>query len=376
VSDARAVVSGLGLACAVGPDAPRACAALRAGIARALLSDVPFCAGPNERDEREPAPLAPARGVPAGAAGVERLLALAAPALAEAVRTARLSRADFARAALHVALPGGDRPGAVGWETAFPDALIARAGAPRPASVDVARGGPSGFGEALSAAVARIAADRTALAIIVCADSLIDRTLLEWLEANDRLKCTRSPEGVIPGEAAAAFVVEHAAALARREARVRATIEAVALDRDAATLASGRPWTGDGLARAIGAAAAAAGAPLAPAWVLTDHNGERHRAQDFGYAVSRRHAVLGELRHIWYAADSLGDTGAAAGGVLAARAALAFERGYAPSPRALVVLSSDDGGRAAVVLGAPPAPAAEPASAARAVAASRASGAA
>jgi hypothetical protein len=52
-------------------------------------------------------------------------------------------------------------------------------------------------------------------------------------------------------------------------------------------------------------------------------------------------------------ADAVGDTGAAAGGLLAARAAHAFVRGYAPGPQAMVFTSSDDGGRGVLVLGTP-----------------------
>jgi hypothetical protein len=52
-------------------------------------------------------------------------------------------------------------------------------------------------------------------------------------------------------------------------------------------------------------------------------------------------------------ADALGDTGAAVGGVLAARATHAFARGHAPGARALMVLSADDGARSVVAIGAP-----------------------
>jgi len=356
--NALAAVTGIGLSTSLGANAAQACASFRAGLARFRLSERHLCVPLEEGDgDLEPSTVAPARCFTGPAEGIERLLQLSFPALAEAVRDARISRADLARGGLCIALPQASRPESAGWEDAFADALCRRAGLPKPETVTVSRAGHSGFVEAARSAVAVLNERREAVTVVLAVDSFLDAATLVWLDERGRLKCSRSPEGVIAGEAAAACVLERASRAASRGARVWETIEAIGVAAEPATywldLAGTHACTGEGLARAVGAAASQLAEPPAPPWVLSDHNGERYRALEWGYVVSRQHALLANLRDTWFIADALGDVGAAAGGVLAARAAHAFARGYAPARRAILVGSSDDGARGALVLGAP-----------------------
>jgi 3-oxoacyl-[acyl-carrier-protein] synthase-1 len=348
------VVTAIGLATAVGPDAPRACAALRAGLSRFAESETFKCRPLDTLEgDLEPAQLAPVRGIPSPAAGLARLVELSLPAIAQAVRGARLTREQFAKAGLHVALPAATRPNSAGWETAFVPELCRRASLPRPAETSCSRAGNSGFAEAVRAANGFLRQSPDAIAIVLCVDSLLDFETLDALEKADRLKCSRQPEGIIAGEAAGTVVLERRAAAERRGANILASIDAVAFGVEKTKIGSGPPNTGDGLVEAVRRVVQSLGAPPTPPWVLSDHNGERHRAQEWAYTMTRCHDVFRDLRHTWYVADSLGDTGAAVGGVLVARAAHAFARSHAPGPQAMVVLSSDDGGRGVVVLGGP-----------------------
>jgi 3-oxoacyl-[acyl-carrier-protein] synthase-1 len=349
----RLGIVGVGSTTSLGASTRQLCAALRAGLSRFGESEDFSCMPLDDvGGDLEPALVAPARNVDPAASGLDRLLALTAPALAEAALDAALRREDFARATLHLVLPAASRPGLAGIEEKFVPELCKRAALPAPAAATASRAGNSGFAEALRAALRATADDEAALAIVIGVDSLLDSATMKWLDAAGRLKSSRSPEGVIAGEAAAVCVLERRRAAESRGAKPRAMLDAVGVGQDPATVANRKPWTGDGMCAAMRSASARLEPPRPP-WVLTDMNGDRSRGQDWGYVTSRMHELLRGLRDTWYIADMLGDVGVAAGGILAARAAAAFEREYAPSSAAYLLLSSDDGGRGAIVLSSP-----------------------
>ncbi len=347
-------ITGIGICSALGAGTRQCCAALRAGLSRVEESERYRMRALDPNDELEPLRAAPAPAVPPRARFAERLYPLALAALDEAVAEAGLTRQALAAASLHLALPGASRPGYGAFETAFPAELARRGGIAPFAQVTASRAGHSGAVEAMASALQQLKRQPEGAAVVLAVDSLLDRETLRWLDARDRLKGSRNPEGIAVGEAAVALVVERTRRAEGRGATLRATVDAFGLAREEATVFTvERPCTGTGLSRALREAVAALEAPPAPPWVLTDHNGERYRALELGYVINRVTEVFSELRHTWYAADGLGDTGAAAGGVLIARAAHAFERGYAPAAQAMVLTGSDDGGRGVLVLGHP-----------------------
>jgi 3-oxoacyl-[acyl-carrier-protein] synthase-1 len=305
------------------------------------------------KGDLEPMLAAPAPAVPGGARLAARLYPLAIAALGEAVASAGVTRATLAASSLHLALPGGSRPGYGKLGEDFGQELCRRAGIAPFAQVTVSRAGHSGVVEAMAAALAFLQRKPESAAVVIAVDSLLDRETLKWLDARDRLKGSRNPEGIAVGEAGVALVIERTRHAEARGATLRATVDGHGIAKEEATLFSDRPCTGTGMTRALREAVASLETPPSPPWVLTDHNGERYRALELGYVINRVAEVFTELRHTWYAADGLGDTGAAAGGLLIARAAHAFERGYAPGPRAMVLTGSDDGGRGVLVLGSP-----------------------
>jgi len=347
-------ITGIGVTSVLGASAAQCCAALRAGLSRVAESKRYKMRGQDPEGDLEPLLAAEVAAVPPSARLAERLYPLALPALGEATATAGLSRAALAGATLHLALPGASRPGYDGIADGFAVELCRRGGIAPFAAVTVTRAGHSGVVEAMAAALASLQKRPESAAVVLAVDSLLDKETLQWLDARDRLKGSRNPEGMAVGEAAVALVVERTRRAEARGVRLRATVDAHGTaHEDATVFKPERPNTGNGLTRALRAAVATLDQPISPPWVLTDHNGERHRALELGYVINRATEVFTELRHTWYAADGLGDTGAAAGGVLIARAAHAFERGYAPGGRALVLTGSDDGGRGVLVLGDP-----------------------
>lgn len=347
-------ITGIGICSPLGAGARQCCAALRAGLTRVFESERYLMRAQNPDDDLEPLRAAESAAVPPNARLVERLYPLAAAALGEAIAAAGLTRAALRDASLHLALPGATRPGYGTLDESFARELARRGGIEPFPRVTVTRAGGSGAVDATAAALADLQKRPESAAIVLAVDSLLDKETLKWLDQRDRLKGSRNPEGIAVGEAAVAVVIERTRRAESRGATLRATVDAFGLAKEEATIFQPeRPNTGNGLTRALREAVAGLEAPPAPPWILTDHNGERHRAIELGYVINRATEVFTELRHTWYVADGLGDTGAAAGGLLIARAADAFERGYAPAPQAMVLAGSDDGGRGVLVLGDP-----------------------
>src|SRR5690606_33594935 len=109
--------------------------------------------------------------------------------------------------------------------------------------------------------------------------------------------------------------------------------------------------TGAGLTAAIRGAHAAARASAQVQWLVSDLDGERYKAFEWGLAWPRLGDCMdGALVH-WHPADCIGNVGAAAAAVHLACISAAFSRGYAPAARALVTAANDGGQRAAMIVG-------------------------
>ena len=103
------VITGIGLVTAVGQSAPQALTSLTAGIARfeEMSQYEPIVRDPAVHFS-EPLVGAPVSGLTDGLVGIERLFALAVPALGDALSEAQLRSVDIEGTALIVA--GGERP--------------------------------------------------------------------------------------------------------------------------------------------------------------------------------------------------------------------------------------------------------------------------
>ena len=347
-----AVLVGVGTTTSVGGHTAESCASMRAGLARFTTTPIYLAAAADpEREDPDLALVAPVLEPTLGIPLPERLLRLALPALAEGIEAAGWRRDEFGIAGLHVVLPQSSRPLPPGIAEQVPHELCRRAGISTRAPTTTVRSGHHGFAEAVQRVIASFGAGLSR-SVVLLVDSLLDAETMAWLDQRDRLKCARVPDGLIPGEAAAACLFESPSTAAASGASVLARVEGVGVAEESATVLSDLACTGTGLSEAL--RLAAQGLPLVrPPWVVSDHNGERYRAQELGYLFVKQHRLLGGLRETWFPASSLGDVGAAAGGIAAAWIAQAFARGYAPSRRAFVLTSSDDGGRGVVVIGAP-----------------------
>lgn len=210
----------------------------------------------------------------------------------------------------------------------------------------VVRRGRIGLCEALRQAAQWIENGNVAACLVGAVDSLVDP--LQWprLWAQGELKTADRPGGFIPGEAAVFFLLQAVKSGARTSESVIHPCSEIE------TEPKGSPSSGQAIFEAAMSALTLSGALQASSGsIYSDHNGQAWRAQDWGCALIRFQGrkVLQGWRHI-IAAEGFGDTGAASGALAVALAVRAFARGYAPGRHALIMMASERGERAALLL--------------------------
>jgi len=207
--------------------------------------------------------------------------------------------------------------------------------------------------EAIADALDGLHSGRSSAAVILGFDSLLDERVLQWLQAGNRLKCDDVPDGLQPGEGAVAILLT-ANGESTRSTRGAPQLHAAHSASEPRNLSSPDSARGEGLSRVLSLACRDSRAAQ-PFWVITDLNGEVHRAMDWGHALVRLRAAGEEFASpvVWYSAPSFGDTGAASGLIAICMATQAWERGYAPGRCAIVASVSDGEARAALALAGP-----------------------
>lgn len=333
---------------AVGDGVDQTAASIRARVLR-LREHASYEPLQREDDPEDPRPLVVASvdGVDPELEGAERLLALLIPALGALMERGGLRRRDLGRAGLLVALPAPDAVVAR-WDLgeALLPALLRRTGLSF-VTARVSQEGHAGALSLLGEAAAQIAAGELDRCVVAGVDSYLDEARLSMLDEAWRLKSKRGVDGLCPGEAAAALLLEGERAARARGAAAEARIEALGLGREPSVMSSDRPSTGRGLTEAIQGALGNGRAE----WAICDLNGESYRAFEWGIAAARLGEQLGGLRRLTLPAISVGDVGAATGALYAAAAAAALRRGTAPADAAIVWAGSDGPLRAAARVG-------------------------
>jgi 3-oxoacyl-[acyl-carrier-protein] synthase-1 len=349
------VVTGVGAVAATGHDAPTVFTSVKAGLARIGESSEIFIR--DEKRRRLVVNCASAAGVTDGHRRFLRLYRLAVRAFGGAVAHSRLQEAALSSTQIHVALAEPARPGLDDRAESQLAVRISRAMGVDDLSsrTAVICAGHAGAFEALDRAVRAIAQRQCAHAIVGGVDTYLDELSLQWLFDSGRLKTERTNRGFVPGEAAAFVVIERESTATKRQAGRYARLQSVVNAFENHGFYESEPCTADGLTQSIRNALEAAD-QRAASLVICDLNGERHRAHEWGLAMSRCFPGGTMPEVLWHPADTLGDTGAASGALNLVLATLAVARGNA-SGSALVWGSSDDGERGAAVLSpAVPAP--------------------
>ncbi|ATB51509.1 beta-ketoacyl synthase N-terminal-like domain-containing protein [Corallococcus macrosporus] len=347
-------MTGLGMVTTVGHDLVTAYGALRCGMARPwpVEFEVPADAG-NGNEHLTAHPL---RGITDGFQGLGRYLRMGLHAMEDLLHQGGL-RQEPARfwqgTGLYVGLTRTRNRELDFYDDILqeqlPARLVAEAGLAIPEHRQhvVFRGHAAALW-ALREASTAIEQGHVERALVLGVDSLLESDTLALLAATRRLKLTIKPRGLVPGEAAAAILLEPLRDARRREAVIRCTVEATETGREQATRASGARSAGTALSEVI-ARVLPQERPLRA--IYGDLNGEDSRADEWAHTLvrlSEEHDLSAAAQH--WPAVSLGDTGAASGAVALAAGAHALWRRHVSGGDILVWSSADSGEVAAAIL--------------------------
>jgi 3-oxoacyl-[acyl-carrier-protein] synthase-1 len=218
-----------------------------------------------------------------------------------------------------------------------------------PARSDATHRGRAGGIIALGQAVLTIQSGRADFMLAGGVDSYRDLYVLGTLDRDERIKSAANLDGFIPGEGAGFLLLARTTAAEALGIVPLARMSPVALGFEEGHLFSDAPYRGDGLASTITALVAQLPSRDPIAEVYSSMNGESHWAKEWGVAYIRNRSAFVDSYRMHHPADCCGDTGAAAGPMMAGLAALGVAAQYRNSP-ALVYGSSDRGARAAIVV--------------------------
>jgi 3-oxoacyl-[acyl-carrier-protein] synthase-1 len=334
-------VGPVGMTAATGARAAEACAAIRAGIAS--FRELPY-----KDRQRRPVIGAAVPGLAFSIGRNERLVAMLCAAIEDCV--ASLPDVQLERVPVLVGLAEPQRPGTTAPQGVAFIAELERSSGLRfhaEHSRVACLGNPAGM--ALLHAAYRLLAENDLPGCLVCGvDSFLHASTLFWLEQTWRLKREDYSNGLIPGEAAAAVFVRRSE---RTVGESHPIVKGLGFGLEEATVLSDQPQLGMGLTAAVRQALGQAALEMHDIdFRLSDVNGEAYGFKEQALVVARLHrAWKPEVPH-WHCADSIGETGAAAGVCQLVIAHQAFARGYAFGPRALCLAGGSTSHRAAAVL--------------------------
>ena len=186
--------------------------------------------------------------------------------------------------------------------------------------------------------------------IIAAVDSYLLEGRLELYDKNWRLKTGRNPEGFIPGEAGAVILLETEEYARQRQAPILMKLGGVSGGHEPNPVTGAKTSTGGGFTTAIQSLAELQEDTRCWRWIMSDLNGERYKAQEWGVIVPRLNQYISESHQLSHMADSIGDAGSALAAVQIGCIAQAFERDYAPCGSALLLAGNDLGKRYAMTV--------------------------
>jgi 3-oxoacyl-[acyl-carrier-protein] synthase-1 len=342
-------IHGWGAVTPVGLTAAQTCAAIRAKITgfRELVFGLP----PEEPQLAAPVPAKwTLRRTPA-----DWLSNLASKAVAECLRD---ERPNSLHTVLLVALPEDFRqhPAALGLaERPFIRRIESRLRLRFHPRSGLLSGGPASVFQALGVAQVLFKDPSIHYCIVGGTDSFVNHADIQRLRVANRLHNSSNPQGLVPGEGASFLLVSPNQRW--RTFRPLAQVLGVGSAVESETVLGPKFSVGQGTRSALSDAVAEIdGGEPSLEFVTSTFNGERYGAWESLIARTRFYRTRKERIEVIYPAMSVGEIGTAAPALTAIVAATAIARGYAPGTRAMCEASSDEGLRAACVIGPSPEP--------------------
>jgi len=340
----RIAVTGIGLVTSLGCGAPSSLAAIRSGIANFVEHETVLVNANEYGTELSGAIIArlPEQVISRRVHGMDRAVALLAPAIRECMDGLSHSMLEKALWRLNSMIGGKNGNFTESLKTELCDLPIPPLNFYSP---DTSSLGRCIFFENIIQAIADLRNGACQMALVCCVDSLCESTALENLNEADRLKSGTNPEGIVAGEAAGVILLELESHARKRNAAIHAFISAWGRGVEPHPWTGTTPSTAKGLTSAFHEAfAQLPGNGEEIGMLISDLNGERARAHEWGFTSSRIFPVDGKTRELMHPADCTGDCGAALGAVLIATAARLMSVALQPLKVALSI-SDDDGAR-------------------------------
>lgn len=333
---ASMAVRAAGMCCAVGTTLPAAVCAIEAGMDHFQESEFRCNDG---------SPLLVGRLPELELWGQERLARWTAAAIAEC--WAQAPELDWIDIPTLWLAPEPDRAGcSTEWcMQAYQQALDLLGHRPRSAGIMAL--GRAGLAQGLAHAAQCFSVDPNCRhVLLIGADSLLNAATINHYLLDERLHEPGVPDGFIPGEAAAAVLLE-----LRPKQTPGLHILGYAQAIEPGRIDGSVPSRSQGLTHAIRQALSPAGITFADlCFRFSDQNGESFYARDAANAVTRLLSQGAKPPALLTLADSLGEVGSATGVAMLAVLSRLLPRWDNPHQHGLVHLANDDGIRSAVVL--------------------------
>lgn len=211
-------------------------------------------------------------------------------------------------------------------------------------------GGHAGGILAIHHAYRMLKDDRAKFCLAGGVDTHLEPETLEWLDQHEQLHSDENTYGFCPGEGAGFCLMTKLQTA--REFGIKPLLEVVctAVASEENRIKTQTVCLGDGLTTAF--RLLFDDAPSDPVdRIICDMNGERYRANEYGFAVLRNPGRFKDAADFETPADCWGDVGAASGPLFVSLVTEAEARGYSKGPLSLIWASSENGTRAAALLG-------------------------
>ncbi|MEW5702962.1 MAG: beta-ketoacyl synthase N-terminal-like domain-containing protein [Candidatus Zixiibacteriota bacterium] len=339
-------IVGIGACTALGADLPASAAAVRAAISG--FADHPYMID----KAGDPMVVARALFVPEDLTAANRLAHIAAEAAKEALAPFTGSGKRLQKLPTVVGLPP-DRPGRNGGlEGVFTQRFQAElTEVAQLAPLRTLSSGHAAGIDALAQAWRMIRSGDLDLCLVGGVDSYHEPETLEWLDELEQLHSDANKWGFIPGEGAGFVLLSSSQFAQQNKLEPLGYVLAAAVTREKNLIKTDTVCVGEGLSEAV-----AQVLQLLPSQDRTVHqticdmNGERYRADEFGYTLVRTNEHYADPGEFVAPADCWGDVGAASAPLFIGLAVTAGRKGYAEGPNTLIWASSERGERGAALI--------------------------